>query len=128
MKLPTSQQEIAMAKYGDIVALLEWASRANRSAKTPKTSRRKGFNKSNIEDLDLAEVYLKLDAREKRIKASKEAIEKMMKKDDKKDDKKDKVEYLSIPRLAMILVASFPITAPLYVLWISNALRAAGWK
>lgn len=126
MKLPTSQQEIAMAKYGDIVALLEWASRANRSTKTPKTSRRKGFDKSNIEDLDLAEVYLKLDAREKRIKASKEAIEKMMKKEDKKDEKKK--EFLSVPQLTMLLVASFPITAPLYVFWISNALRAAGWK
>lgn len=108
-----------------MLRMLEYGRAMNKPAK-PSRNKQKMNNRFNIDDLDLAEVYLRLDAREKKIKASKEAIEKMMKKDDKKDDKK--IEVLSIPRLAMILVASFPITAPLYVLWISNALRAAGWK
>lgn len=111
-----------MSKYGDMVALLEWAMKQ----KNPKTPRpRKNKEPINLDDLDLAEIYVKLEAREAKIKAAKSNIEKMMKKEDKKADK---VEFISAPRLAFLLMASFPITAPLYVFWLQNMLRAAGWK
>lgn len=122
MAVPVHRRETTMRKYGDIVALLEWAMKT----KNPKTP--KGFRPSrkkaelNLDDLDLAEVYLKLEAREKRIKASKEAVEKLMKKDDKKPNN----DFLSMPRLAMLLVASSPITAPLYVIWLFNMLKTMG--
>jgi len=100
--------------YGDMVALLEWAMKQ----KNPKVrTTRKNVEDLRIEDLDLAEIYLKLDAREKKIKASKEHIEKMMKKEDKKPDQGMKIE-----RIAMILVATFPITGPLYYMWLSKTL------
>lgn len=112
-----------MSKYGDMVALLEWAMKT-KNPKTPKGPRslRRKKTELNLDDLDLAEVYLKLEAREKRIKASKEAVEKLM----KKDDKKPSNDFLSMPRLAMLLVASSPITAPLYVIWLFNMLKTMG--
>jgi hypothetical protein len=104
------------SKYSDMVALLEWATR-QKEPKKPRLSRKKNVEDLRIEDLDLAEVYLKLDAREKKIKASKEAIEKMMKKEEKKPEPGMKIE-----RIAMILVATFPITGPLYYMWLTKTL------
>lgn len=106
-----------MSKYGDMVALLDWAMKM----KDPKPTSRKRKAMAtdlDLENLDLAEVYLKLDAREKKIKASKEAIEKMMKKEEKKPEKN-----MDLNRLAFILVATFPITGPLYFNWLRSMLH-----
>lgn len=105
-----------MSKYGDVVALLDWALK-QKQPKQPKNVRRKKIESLNIEDLDLAEVYLKLEARAEKIKKSKEAIEKLMKKEEKKPDPKDNMR-----NIALWLVASFPITGPLYYMWLTKML------
>ncbi len=44
--------------------------------------------------------------------------------DDKKKPKDDKKKdgFMTVPQITMLLVASFPITAPLYVYWIKGIL------
>lgn len=84
----------------------------------PAKAARKSKETIDIDSIDLAEIYLKLEGREKKIKASKEAIEKLMKKDEKK-----KESGMDLQRLAFILVATFPITGPLYFNWLRSMLH-----
>ncbi len=44
------------------------------------------------------------------------------KKNEKKPDDKKKDGFFTVPQITMLLVASFPITAPLYVYWIKGIL------
>jgi hypothetical protein len=99
-----------------MIRMLEYGKNMN---KPPKNGRRKkGSATLNYDDIDLAELYLKIEAREKKIKASKEAIEKLMA---KKDDKKPQ-NQIDLNKLALFLVISFPITGPLYYMWLSKML------
>lgn len=102
MKLPTSQRETTMKHaYGDMVALLEWATKNRKEKKE-----RKGFTFKD---------YMK-------FKKELEEFEKWEKSMLKKDIKQEQKSPISPIHLAMILVASFPITAPLYVMWIKSML------
>lgn len=98
-----------------MIRMLEYGKGMNK----PHNPRRKGGagRQFNFEDLDFAELYLKLEAREKKLKASKEALEKLMKKEDKKPD-----ANANMARIAFWLIASFPITGPLYYTWLTKTL------
>jgi len=89
--------------YSDMVALLEWASRQKKEKKVSKQITFKEFMKFKKE-LEEFEKWEK----------------EMLKKDVKQEQKKQ--PGLSAIHIAMILIASFPITAPLYVWWIKSFL------
>lgn len=89
--------------YGDMVALLEWATKNRKE----KRERRK-------DNFDF-KAYMK-------FKKELEEFEKWEKSMLKKDIKQEQKSPISALHLAMILVASFPITAPLYVMWIKSML------
>lgn len=89
--------------YGDMVALLEWATK-NRKEKSDR--RKKEFTFKD---------YMK-------FKKELEEFEKWEKSMIKKDVKQAEHKGPSALHIAMILIASFPITAPLYVMWIKSML------
>lgn len=89
--------------YSDMVALLEWAGRQKKERKTKKEYTFRDYMKFKKE----------LEEFEKWEKS-------MIKKDVKQEEKKH--PGLSAIHIAMILIASFPITAPLYVWWIKSFL------
>jgi hypothetical protein len=106
MKLPTSRQETKMSKnYSDMVALLEWATRQKKERK---------YHREKDPFKEFMKFKHKLEEFERWEKT-------MLKKDVKQEEKKYGPK-ISALHLAMILVASFPITAPLYVWWIKSFL------
>ena len=72
-------------KANDFIQILNYMKTFETTKDKPKRNLKK---KVSEDEVDLAEVYLKLNAREQRIKNAKEQIEKMLKKEEKKDDKK----------------------------------------
>ena len=90
--------------YSDMVALLEWATRNKKEKRREK--REFGFD-------DYMKFKKKLEEFEK---WEKEALKKDVKQEKKK-------EGLSAPQMAMILLGSFPITAPLYVWAVKQILN-----
>ena len=91
--------------YSDMVALLEWATRQKKEKKASK--REFSFK-------DYMKFKKELEEFEKWEKS-------MLKKDVKQEEKKHGPSISAI-HIAMILIASFPITAPLYVWWIKSFL------
>lgn len=92
--------------YSDMVALLEWASRQKKE-KRERRPREYTFK-------DYMKFKKELEEFEKWEKT-------MLKKDVKQEEKKHGPS-ISALHIAMILIASFPITAPLYVWWIKSFL------
>lgn len=92
--------------YSDMVALLEWASRQKKEKRERRTK-----------EFDL-KAYMKF---KEELEKFEEWEKKMLKKDVKQEQKKSGPS-ISTLHLAMILIASFPITAPLYVWWIKSFL------
>lgn len=90
-------------RYTDMVALLEWAT---------KQKKEKKFAKKEFTFKDYMKFKKELEEFEKWEKS-------MIKKDVKQEQKH---QGLSAIHIAMILIASFPITAPLYVWWIKSFL------
>jgi antirestriction protein len=90
--------------YGDMVALLEWATRHRKDKDERRRKREYTFKD-----------YMK-------FKKELEEFEKWEKTALKKDIKQEQKSPVSSLHLAMILIASFPITAPLYVWWIKSFL------
>lgn len=104
MKLPTSQQETTM-KAHEIYELATLFGKKDR----PERKTKKDFTFE-----DFMKFQKKLEEFEKWKKEN-------SKKDEKpKDEKKN--GFMSVPQITMLLVASFPITAPLYVYWIKGIL------
>lgn len=100
----------------DMIALLEYGKAWNKPAKE-KTSRRN--TKLNMEDLDLAEVYLKLKAKETKIKEAISQVEKMAKKDEKKEEKKSSfsaIEYFILATIAGPFIFLFELWAYNYAI------------
>lgn len=91
--------------YSDMVALLEWASRQ-------KKEKRPSKKEYTFKD------YMKF---KKELEEFEKWEKSMLKKDVKQEEKKSG-SALSTIHIAMILIASFPITAPLYVWWIRSFL------
>lgn len=90
--------------YGDMVALLEWATRQKKE-KHIKHDRQITFKQ-----------FMKF---KKELEEFEKWEKEMLKKDVKQEKKQTGPSALQI---AMFLVASFPITAPLYVWWIKSFL------
>lgn len=84
-------------------------------SKMPKEPRKKPTKDTlELENLDLAEVYLKLKARETKIKDAIAQVEKMAKKEDKKDEKKEKANFAQV---AMFMLLTSPITGPMMLVY-----------
>lgn len=92
--------------YSDMVALLEWATKQKKEK--IYRDRKKNFD---------FKAYMKF---KKELEEFEKWEKEMLKKDVKQEKKK---EGLSAPQIAMILLGSFPITAPLYV-WAVKQLLA----
>ena len=90
--------------YSDMVALLEWATRQKKEKKV--TSKQITFKQ-----------FMKF---KKELEEFEKWEKEMLKKDVKQEQKKQ--PQMSAIHIAMILIASFPITAPLYVWWIKSFL------
>lgn len=97
----------------DFIAVLEYANAF-------KKERNSGKKKIDFSKLDLAEVFLQLNAQEEKIKTAKKQIEQLLKKEEKKDDKKG----LSAPHLAMWMLVTAPITGPLMLYYWSVMFTA----
>lgn len=91
--------------YSDMIALVEWASRQKKEKK---------YTKKEFTFKDYMKFKKELEEFEKWEKS-------MIKKDVKQEEKKNG-PALSAIHIAMILIASFPVTAPLYVWWIKSFL------
>lgn len=87
--------------YSDMIALVEWASRQKKEKK---------YTKKEFTFKDYMKFKKELEEFEKWEKS-------MIKKDVKQEEKKHGPS-MSAPLIAMILVGSFPIIAPLYVMWL----------
>lgn len=85
--------------------------------KKPKAKRRKDVDLSK---LNLAEIFMKLQEQQSKIKADMEAIEKLLKKEDKKKDEKKPNPV----HLAMWFMATVPITGPLLLLFWAKTFAA----
>lgn len=92
----------------DLIAVLEYAKAFGKDK--PSTKRQTKKPEIDWDNVDLAEAFLKLTAKEKKIKDAKEQIEKLLKKEDKKDEKK---KGMSAIHLAMWFIVTAPITGPL---------------
>jgi hypothetical protein len=109
-----------MKHFSDIVAILDWVEKQ----KKPESKLKAPPKKLDLEDMDLAEVYLKLKAKENKIKDAIAQVEKMAKKEEKKDEKKDeKKGGLGISHINMLLIWSFPIIGPLYYMWLKSLIN-----
>lgn len=100
-----------MSKYGELTALLDWATR--RKEKEPVKIKSK---KKEMTLKDYIKFQQEFDAFAKYMKEKEDEAKKLAK---AKEQKKEGVNPI---HLAMILVASFPITAPLYVYWMKYML------
>lgn len=100
-------------KATDFVQIFE----LGKAFKEPKGPKKRSKRNYDFDDVDLTVLL------HKRLQQA-EALEKMLKdreKAHKKEDKKDEPK-LSVPMLAAIFLASFPIIAPLYVTLMKHLL------
>lgn len=102
----------------DMIALFEYTKNFN----TPKkpTARRK--KKYDDDEADLVALFLKRQKQADELKKAIENIAKMDKKDEKKDEKKK--DGFSMSQIALLLVATFPITAPAYVYYVAQIMKS----
>ena len=107
------------SKYGDMVALLEWAMKQ----KEPRITKKRRVKDVPLEDLNLVELLRRKQNEAKMLADFLNDHEKLHKKEEAK-----KNQGISIERFSMLLVATFPITGPLYYFWLMNMFRAAGLK
>lgn len=103
-----------MSKYGEIVGLLEWATNQRNKNDKPRRGGRSKGRKTKYGFEEYMKFKKELEEFEKWEKT-------MLKKDIKQDEKKHG-PALSALHIAMILIASFPIIAPLYTWWIRSIL------
>lgn len=115
----TSQETAMKSGYGDIVALLEWATKHHQTSKPNRSERRR--KKEHPSEMDIFAILEKKKREAKILEEWLHEQEKLRRKEEKKEEKKH--WWLSTPQLAFILVASFPITAPMYVAWIRSILH-----
>jgi hypothetical protein len=99
----------------DFISVLEYMKAFN---KPPKASRRK----KDYGDIDLVALLHKKQEELALFEHWMKQQDKL-RKEEKKEEKKEHKPWISIPQLAFILVASFPITAPMYVAWIKTILH-----
>ena len=102
-----------MSKYGDVLALLEFGKKVgeeNANAKVLKPMRTAPEKKKEGNPLAL------LEQKRQEYLAVKRWVEDQGKLD-KPDDKKKKENWLSTTNIALFLIASSPVTGPLYVWW-----------
>ena len=97
---------MSKGNYSDMVALLEWATRQKKEKKV--------YRKDNFD----FKAYMKF---KKELEEFEKWEKTMLKKDVKQEEKKHG-PALSTLHITMLLIASFPITAPLYVWWIKSFL------
>ena len=83
----------------------------------PTSSRRRSKPE---DDFDLVAEYLKQQAKADKLKKAIESIERINKKEEKKEEKKS---GMSAPQLAMWMIATFPITGPLYFYYVSMLIK-----
>lgn len=104
-----------MSKYGELLALAEIFKKqgaAEAKAEKPMRTERKKEEKVDLMNL--------LDQKRREYEAVKLFVEqqnKLNKPEEKKEDKKWKLEHI-----AMFLIATSPITGPLYVWWFRSLL------
>lgn len=94
----------------------------------PKRSRRKIEPEFDLSRIDIMSILRAEEEKAKTVLKQIEGFAKEYEKLNKKEDKKPTTEFISAPRLAMLLVASFPITAPLYVKWFGSLMLSVGLK
>jgi Flp pilus assembly protein TadB len=99
----------------DFISVLEYMKAFN---KPQKAGRRKASK--NYGDIDLVALLHKKQEELALFEHWMKQQDKL-RKEEKKEEKKS--QWLSMPQLAFILVASFPITAPMYVAWIRSVLH-----
>lgn len=97
---------MSKSNYSDIVALLDWATRQKKEKKI--------YRKENFD----FKAYMKF---KKELEEFEKWEKSMLKKDVKQEEKKSGPKIGAL-HLAMILMASFPIIAPLYTWWIKSIL------
>lgn len=90
----------------DIIALLEYTKAFK---KDPKPSRKKP--EIDWDNINLADIYIKLAEKAEKIKKDMEQVEKLMKKEEKKEEKKP--SGFNPMHIAMWMLATAPITGPL---------------
>jgi hypothetical protein len=100
-----------MSKYGDMVALLDWA------MKQKKEPEKKSRTKPE-KPVDVFELLQQKRREAQMLEAFIKDMEKVNKKEEKKEDK----SKLSTVQIAMLLIGTFPITGPLYVFWVQKLL------
>lgn len=105
-----------MSKYSEMVALLEWAT-AKRAEKPPKRRRKRDID-FDPRDFDVTTFIHKEIERAENLKKLLNNYEKINKKEEKKEEKK-----FHSHQIAMFLVLTFPVTAPLYVAYIKALLQ-----
>jgi hypothetical protein len=111
MKLPTSRKETTMSKYGEMTGLLDWVMNQSKK-KEPKKMKREMTLKDYIKfQKDLEDFALWSKEKEDREKKIKKAME-------------TKQQSFNPLHFAMLLIASFPITAPLYVWWLKTLIES----
>lgn len=98
----------------DFIAIWEY----QKAFKKPSKQKRK--KDIDLTKLNLAEVFLKLREQQEKIKAEMEQIEKLLKKEDKKKDEKK----LNPLHVAMVLLATSPITGPMLLLYWAKMFAA----
>lgn len=115
----------------DIIQVIQYLSAFSGKKEKPQRSRSKR-KLDYDDDVDLAEIFIKLNAREQRIKNAKEQIEKMMKKEEKKDDKDKKVFGMTLVQRAVVFTILAPPVGLGYVAFIhmmmQNVLSVVGVK
>lgn len=94
-----------MAKYGDIVALLDWAMK-QKEVRTETRSRR---TKKEDKPVDVFALLQQKRQEAQMLEAFIKDMEKVNKKEDKKDDKKKWHEQVNTPQLAMLMIVFVPI-------------------
>lgn len=102
-------------KYDPLTTIVR-AIEMGKSFNKPEKPKRTKKPELDLENLDLAEVFIKISAKEERLKKAKEQIEKMMKKDEKKDDKKD-AKGMNFAQVAMFMLLTSPITGPMMLVY-----------
>lgn len=103
-----------MAKYSEIVALLEWADRKTAVQKTPKG---RSFGKSKkIKSFDLVELLRQKKEETEALERFLEDQAKLKKKDEKKEEKKATIRILVGLEWYIIGVLSYPLIGYLQTL------------
>lgn len=110
----TLRLEYVMAKYSEIVALLEWVDQKSKQ-KTSKVKVRNPFKDPRVKDIDIP-AYMR------KKKEELEYLEKFLKEFNKKEEKKDgkKIRMLTGVEWFVIGLISYPFVGPAYQAIINN--------